>query len=65
MPRKLRLEFPGAIYHVINRGNYQLTAWIVENLNMGQASSVSAFVSRVRNGEMNNEIKALSIRLAD
>jgi hypothetical protein len=50
---------------VINRGNYQLTAWIVENLNMGQVSSVSAFVSRVRNGEMNNEIKALSIRLAD
>ena len=24
--RKLRLEFPGAIYHVINRGNYR--AWI-------------------------------------
>lgn len=23
MPRKLRLEFPGAIYHVINRGNYR------------------------------------------
>lgn len=26
MPRKLRLEFPGAIYHVINRGNYR--RWI-------------------------------------
>ncbi len=26
MARKLRLEFPGAIYHVINRGNYRL--WI-------------------------------------
>lgn len=23
MPRKLRLEFPGARYHVINRGNYR------------------------------------------
>ena len=23
MVRKLRLEFPGACYHVINRGNYQ------------------------------------------
>lgn len=23
MPRKLRLEFPGACYHVINRGNYR------------------------------------------
>lgn len=26
MPRKLRLEYPGAIYHVINRGNYR--SWI-------------------------------------
>ena len=23
MARKLRLEYPGAIYHVINRGNYR------------------------------------------
>jgi len=23
MPRKLRLEFPDACYHVINRGNYR------------------------------------------
>jgi len=23
MTRKLRLEFPGATYHVINRGNYR------------------------------------------
>jgi len=23
MPRKLRLEYPGAVYHVINRGNYR------------------------------------------
>ena len=29
MARKLRLEFPGAIYHVINRGNYR--AWIFED----------------------------------
>jgi hypothetical protein len=50
---------------VINRGNYRLNAWIPENSNMGQASSVSAFVSRVRNGEMNNEIKAWGTRLAD
>jgi putative transposase len=26
VPRKLRLEFPGAIYHLINRGNYR--SWI-------------------------------------
>ncbi len=29
MARKLRLEFPGAIYHVINRGNYR--RWIFES----------------------------------
>ena len=23
MPRKLRIEYPGAIYHVMNRGNQQ------------------------------------------
>ena len=23
MPRQLRLEYPGACYHVINRGNYR------------------------------------------
>jgi putative transposase len=23
MPRPLRIEFPGACYHVINRGNYR------------------------------------------
>jgi REP element-mobilizing transposase RayT len=23
MARKLRIEFPGAVYHVINRGNYR------------------------------------------
>jgi hypothetical protein len=57
MSRKPRLEIPGAIYHVINRGNYRL--------NVGHASSVSAFVSRVRNGEMNNEIKPSSTKLAD
>ena len=29
MPRKLRLEYPGAIYHVINRGNYR--SWVFES----------------------------------
>ena len=28
MARKLRLEYPGAIYHVINRGNYR--GWVFE-----------------------------------
>jgi len=30
MPRKLRLEFPGACYHVINRGNYRRDAFLTE-----------------------------------
>src|SRR5688572_8608831 len=38
MARKLRLEFPGAIYHVINRGNYR--AWI-----FGDSGARSAFQS--------------------
>ena len=29
MPRKTRIEFPGASYHVINRGNYR--SWIFES----------------------------------
>ena len=28
MPRPLRIEYPGAIYHVINRGNYR--SWVFE-----------------------------------
>ena len=27
MARKLRLEYPGALYHIINRGNYR--RWIL------------------------------------
>ena len=30
MPRKLRLEFPGACYHVINRGNYRAAIFQAE-----------------------------------
>jgi len=28
MPRKIRIEYPGACYHVVNRGNYR--SWIFE-----------------------------------
>ena len=28
MPRKLRLEYPGACYHVINRGNYRADVFV-------------------------------------
>ena len=57
MSRKPRLEIPGAIHHVINRGNYRV--------HVGEPISVSAFVSGVRNGEMNNKIKPSSTILAD
>ncbi|MBI5768031.1 MAG: transposase, partial [Verrucomicrobia bacterium] len=30
MARKLRLEFPGACYHVINRGNYRARVFATE-----------------------------------
>ena len=30
MPRKLRLEFAGACYHVINRGNYRADVFKTE-----------------------------------
>ena len=30
MPRKLRLEFPGACYHIINRGNYRTDAFLTD-----------------------------------
>jgi REP element-mobilizing transposase RayT len=23
MPRRVRIEYPGAVYHVLNRGNYR------------------------------------------
>jgi putative transposase len=35
MARKLRLEFPGAIYHVINRGNYR--GWVFRTEGAKQA----------------------------
>lgn len=41
MPRKLRLEFPGAIYHVINRGNYR--NWIFKGDKTKQAFETCLF----------------------
>lgn len=35
MPRKLRLEFPGACYHVINRGNYRADVFGTEGAKAG------------------------------
>ena len=31
MPRKQRIEYPGAIYHVISRGNYRKELFLKAN----------------------------------
>ena len=31
MPRKQRIEFPGAVYHIISRGNYRKELFLSEN----------------------------------
>jgi REP element-mobilizing transposase RayT len=41
MARKLRLEFPGAIYHVINRGNYR--SWIFRDVLTRKAFQTTLF----------------------
>jgi len=41
MARKLRLEFPGAIYHASNR-------WLTEHLQLGTPIAVSQYVSVFR-----------------
>ncbi len=48
MARKLRLEFPGAIYHVINRGNYR--AWIFKLPKAKQAFEDCLFATCKRSG---------------
>jgi REP element-mobilizing transposase RayT len=43
MPFKLRLEFPGATYHVINRGNYR--RWIFETTGAKAAFEACLFAA--------------------
>jgi putative transposase len=40
MARKLRLEFPGALYHVINRGNYRADVFAAERTKEAFAACV-------------------------
>lgn len=46
MARKLRLEFPGAIYHVINRGNYRSHVFKSEGAKQAFAACVFAACER-------------------
>jgi len=48
MARKLRLEFPGAIYHVINRGNYR--DFVFRSLGARQAFDECIFAACARSG---------------
>ena len=48
MARKLRLEFPGAIYHVINRGNYR--AFVFKSVGARQAFEDGLFAACERSG---------------
>jgi putative transposase len=46
MPRKLRLEFPGACYHVINRGNYRADIFRTEGARLAFEECVFAACDR-------------------
>jgi REP element-mobilizing transposase RayT len=48
MARKLRLEFPGALYHIINRGNYR--RWIFEAASTRTAFEACLFEACERGG---------------
>lgn len=48
MARKLRLEFPGAIYHLINRGNYR--AYVFKTAGARQAFEQCLFAACERSG---------------
>ena len=48
MARKLRLEFPGAIYHVLNRGNYR--AFVFKSAGAKQAFEECVFAACARSG---------------
>ena len=48
MARKLRLEFPGAVYHVINRGNYR--SWIFREEKTRSAFQATLFQACERSG---------------
>ena len=48
MARKLRLEYPGAIYHVINRGNYR--AYVFRSAGAKQAFEACLFAACARSG---------------
>ena len=61
MSRKLRFEYPGALYHIINlEGSHCVSSetrqlchngWIAEALQIGSESAVSKLAKRVTNGE--------------
>ena len=48
MARKLRLEYPGALYHIINRGNYR--RWVFDSAATRTAFEAILFEGCERSG---------------
>lgn len=46
MPQGLRIEYPGAVYHVLNRGNYRQEVFAAEASKMAFASALPAACAR-------------------
>lgn len=46
MPRKQRIEFPGAVYHVISRGNYRKELFLSENTGLAFERAIFEAVAR-------------------
>jgi hypothetical protein len=46
MPRKLCLEFPGACYHVVNRGNYRADVFLTDRTKAAFVSCLFAACAR-------------------
>lgn len=46
MPRKARIEYPGAVYHVLNRGNYRTGLFSLEKTGESLAETLFQACSR-------------------
>jgi hypothetical protein len=55
MPRQLRIEYPGVIYHVMNR------KWIAEELKMGSWTYVASRLNRKNKIERANAQNQLNL----
>ena len=54
MPRKERIEYPGAIYHVISRGNYRKDLFTAETTGAAFEKTIFEAVVREKRGQTQN-----------